>query len=148
MGWGRVAQWAWAGKRAKNTVSQIFNLGERKRCEAEEGTTPSSHVSRALLSDVERTVSGSHITDSYQKNIYQSPNAQASKAEEFAQTLSPLAQIKPICSEATERNATERCETRHRWNKVKDTFRAHILIQEDSFLILTPEILVAGLPER
>lgn len=81
---------------------------------------------QSFVSDVERTVSRSHITDPYQKNIYQSPNAQASKAKQFAQTLSPLAQIKPIRPKTTERNATERHE-----RKDKDAIRAHILFQKD-----------------
>lgn len=65
---------------------------------------------QSFLSDVEWTVSRSHITYPDQKNIYQSPNTQASKTEQFTQTLSPLAQIKSICPKTTECNATERDE--------------------------------------
>ena len=69
---------------------------------------------QSFASDVERTISRSHVTDAYQENIYQSPNAQASEAKQFAQALSPLAQIKPIGSETTKRDATERDERKHR----------------------------------
>lgn len=67
---------------------------------------------RGFGSDVQRTVSWSHVTDANQKNIYQSPNAEASEAEQLAQTLPPLAQIKAIRPETTECNAAERHERR------------------------------------
>lgn len=117
MGWGCVAQWAWAGKRAKYTASQIFNFWEWSGVKRKRVQTIQQRL-QIFGSDVERTVSRSHITNPYQKNIYQSPNAQASKAEQFAQTLSPLAQIKPICPKTTECNATERHEGKHTWNKM------------------------------
>lgn len=62
-------------------------------------------------SDVEGTVSRSHITNAYQKDIDQSPDAQASKAEQLAQTFSPLAQIKPISSKTSKCDAAQRAET-------------------------------------
>lgn len=62
----------------------------------------------AAASDVERTVSRSHITNSYQENINQSPDSQASETEELAKTLSPLAQIKAICPETAKCDATQK----------------------------------------
>lgn len=59
-------------------------------------------------SDVERTVSRSNITNSYQKNIDQSPNTQASETEQLAKTLSPLAQIKAICPKTAKCDAVQK----------------------------------------
>lgn len=63
---------------------------------------------RSFHSDVQRAIRRSHITNPNQKNIDQSPNTQAPEAEQLAQTLSPLAQIKTICTKTPECNATDR----------------------------------------
>lgn len=82
-------------------------------CGGEQNTKPRSHVSRGLpLSDVQRAVGGSHVTDPDQKNVYQSPNAQAPEAEQLSQPLSPLAQVEPVRPEAAKRDATWRHERR------------------------------------
>lgn len=75
-----------------------------KQCKAEEGANRQA-VFPNFTSDVQRTVGRSNITDSDQENIYQSPNAQTSKAEQLPQTLSPLAQVKPVCPKTTEGDA-------------------------------------------
>lgn len=66
------------------------------------------HVFQSVASYVEGTIGRPHVTNPYEENVYQSPDAQASEAEEFAETFSPLAQIKPISSKATQRDAEER----------------------------------------
>ena len=84
---------------------------------------------QSFPSDVQRTISGSNIADPYQENIYQSPNAQASEAEQFAKTLSPLAQIEPICPETTKSDARPG-KNRDR-DTVRDKMGAHIQTQKD-----------------
>lgn len=75
--------------------TQHLRYQRGKQCKAKErGTT--THVIQSDASYVEGTVSRPHVTNPYEENVYQSPDAQASKAEQFAQTFSPLAQIKTI----------------------------------------------------
>lgn len=94
-------------RRTQHLRSQT--LGRGKRCEAEEGAQ-ASHRARlqSVASDVEGTVSRPHVTHPNEEDVYQSPDAQASEAEQFAQTFSPLAQIKPVGSEAAQCDAEER----------------------------------------
>lgn len=66
------------------------------------------HVCRAEASNVERAVSRSHIANPDQKNIDQSPDAQASKAEQLAQTFPPLAQIESIGPETSQGDAAQK----------------------------------------
>lgn len=86
------------------------------------------HVFQSVVSYVEGAISRPHVTNPYEENIYQSPDAQTSKAEQFAQTFSPLAQIKPICSEATQRDAGERKQVlRH--VRITTKIELHVVFQ-------------------
>lgn len=93
MGWGGVAPAAWPGKHVKNTLSS-------DQCEAGRYQGPDT-------SDVEGTVSRTHIANAYQEDIDQSPDAQASKAEQLAQTFPPLAQVEPVSSKTPKCDATK-----------------------------------------
>lgn len=95
-GGGCVAGGVWAGRGVSNTAS-------KRRAQ-------SLRVCPAGASDVERAVSRAHITHPYQEDVDQSPDAQASEAEELAQTFLPLAQIKPVGPEASKRDAAQKEE--------------------------------------
>lgn len=73
----------------------------------EEGSKPPHAPAEASASNVERAVSRPHITNPYQENVDQSPDAQASKAEQLAQTFSPLAQIKAVRPEPSKCDAAQ-----------------------------------------
>lgn len=90
--------------RTPHLSSSIFESEQREtgRCKA------STHVCRALASNVEGTVSRTHVTNPYQKNIDQSPDAQASEAEQFTQTFSPLTQIETVSPKASKCDATQK----------------------------------------
>lgn len=93
--------------RTQHLRSQILERG--KRCEAEEGAQTIRQARlHSAASDVEGAVSRPHVTHPYEEDVYQSPDAQASEAEQFAQTFSPLAQIKPVGSKAAQRDAVDR----------------------------------------
>lgn len=62
-------------------------------------------------SDVEGTVSRTHIANADQEDVDQSPDAQAPEAEQLAQTFSPLAQVEPVRSKTSKCDATQRAET-------------------------------------
>lgn len=87
--------------------TQHLRYQREKQCKAEERASP-RHAFQSVASDVEGTVSRPHVTNPYKENVYQSPDAQASEAEQFAQTFSPLAQIKPVSSKAAQSDAEER----------------------------------------
>lgn len=109
MGRGCVAHRAQAGRRAENTAPQISDIREGKRCEAEEGARTIGQARlHSAASDVEGAVSRPHVAHPYEEDVYQSPDAQASEAEQFAQTFSPLAQIEAVGSKAAQRDAVER----------------------------------------
>lgn len=96
--------------RTQHLRSQILERG--KRCEAEEGAqTVRQARLQSAASDVEGAVSRPHVTHPYEEDVYQSPDAQASEAEQFAQTFSPLAQVKAVGSKAAQRDAEERKQT-------------------------------------
>lgn len=74
--------------------------------------------------DVERTVCGTHVSNSNQEHIYQRPDSQTAKTEEFAQPLPPLSQVEPVCTKATERDAERRHE------KGLETARSYWFLQQ------------------
>lgn len=93
--------------RTRHLRSQTLERG--KRCEAEEGAQTAGQARlHSAASDVEGAVGRPHVAHPYEEDVYQSPDAQASEAEQFAQTFSPLAQIKPVGSKAAQRDAVER----------------------------------------
>lgn len=57
------------------------------------------------ISDIEWSISGPHVTHSDEKDVDEGPDAQASKTEELAQSLSPLTQIKAVGSKPTQSDA-------------------------------------------
>lgn len=100
MGWGGGAPAAWAGKHVKNTLVWTLRALRVDQCEAGRYQGPDT-------SDVEGTVSRTHIANAYQEDIDQSPDAQASKAEQLAQTFPPLAQVEPVSSKTPKCDATK-----------------------------------------
>lgn len=55
--------------------------------------------------NVQRAVCWPHVADSDQQDVDQRPYPQAAEAEELAEAFSPLAQVEPVCAEATEGDA-------------------------------------------
>lgn len=83
------------GKCVKNTASEWNRVKQQG----------SRLAPRASASDVERPVSRSHVAHPDQEDVDQRPDAQASEAEQFPQTFSPLAQVKAVGSKASQRDA-------------------------------------------
>lgn len=64
-----------------------------------------SSLERGSQLNVQRAVRGPHIADANKQDIYEGPDAQATKAEELAKAFPPLAQVEAVCSEATQGDA-------------------------------------------
>ena len=49
----------------------------------------------SFVSDVERAVGGSHVSDGDEDDVDQGPDTEASEAEQFADAFLPVTEIKP-----------------------------------------------------
>lgn len=74
-------------------------------CKLKKKKKTSGEMSLYRVSDIERSISGPHVTHSNEEDVDEGPDAQSSETEELAQSLSPLSQIKAVCSEPTQRDA-------------------------------------------
>lgn len=51
------------------------------------------------ISDIERSISRPYVTHGDEEDVDEGPDAQSTKAEELAQSLPPLTQVKTVSSE-------------------------------------------------
>lgn len=89
------------------------------------GAAPPKH--RSPL-NVQRAICWPHVADSDQQDIDQRPYPQAAEAEELAEAFSPLAQVEPVCAEATEGDAgtPNKTGSTRRLPSAHDSARSHL----------------------